>query len=95
MTPEQLSLTLAIELSHLQQDVTTMNGKIDKLSDGQATRDLINGLSRTILERDEKTEKRVRDLEDWKTGVAAQVKLAYAFAAVASTVSGVIGHFWK
>lgn len=102
MTPEQLSLTLAIELSHLQQDVTNMNGKIDKLTEGKATRELITELSKSIQDRDEKiqtreekTQERILKLEEWRAVVVGQLKLAYAFGALASTVSGVVFHFWK
>lgn len=97
---------LGRQMDGFQRDVSSIQIKLDRMSSEQATQAAFTDLSARLTQNHEKQEqrihnleenagKRLRELEDWKTGIGAQVKLVYVFAAVVSFAAGLIGHFWK
>lgn len=94
-TLEGTLLVLAERMTVMQRDVSALAIRVDRLASEQATRATITDLSIQIKSTQDQAETRLRLLEDWKTGIGAQIKLAYVLAAVFSSVAGLIGHYWK
>lgn len=95
ITKEELLVQMAERLARLQHDVDQMSTKLDRAASEQSTSRSISDIADQLKQMRDIYEGRVRGLEDWKNGIEAQVKFVYGFAALAATVSGVIGHYWK
>lgn len=84
MGVEQIILALTMELTMIQRLLFDLGIKFDKISDNK---------DRLIDDKDK--EKRIRELEDWRTGMTAQIRFAYGMIPVFSAAAAVVGHYWK
>lgn len=88
-------LLLSERMAVMQREMSTVNTRVDRVASEQATIGAIKDLTDQIKALQSQAEGRIRPLEDWKNGINAQIKLAYAFAAVCGALAGVVGHYWR
>lgn len=94
-TESELLVRMSIEMSYIRRDMDGISQEMKEFSKTLATRGTMEALSEQIKETFQNMEKRLRVLEDWRTGVNGQVRLAYVVAATISAAIGILGHFWK
>ena len=105
-TSDQIVLLLAERMRVTQGDITDLKAKLDQISAGIPSPSAIAEIAAQLRQSREDSERRLRMIEDWKTGddsrakflkdeAARQWKYATGAAAIMSSVAGVLAHFWK
>jgi uncharacterized protein YoaH (UPF0181 family) len=105
-TSDQIVLLLAERMRVTQADMSDLKVKLSQISAGMPSPSAIAEIAGQLRQAREDTERRLRAIEDWKTGddsrakflkeeAARQWKYATGAAAIMSSVAGIVAHFWR